>query len=197
MQRRRVQSKVWNPYLSLIYSKRRRNIITNSVAVGMVSVPSLARFRTERHMTEMELNTRIAELEEEQIKPAPPSRSWEYRRGQSTKRLIRLYKIVTSSYVPHAGYVDWSFEGEHPVPSGKYIKYPNNSNCQRWIKRQTSKRVRHYKCIPVKGIHSADSSIIGGLCTKITLDRGRVKLLSVLLDTPFVILVMLADRDMI
>ena len=111
----------------------------------MVSVPSLARFRTERHMTEMELNTRIAELEEEQIKPAPPSRSWEYRRGQSTKRLIRLYKIVTSSYVPHAGYVDWSFEGEHPVPSGKYIKYPNNSNCQRWIKRQTSKRVYVYE----------------------------------------------------
>ena len=62
------------------------------------------------------------------VKPAPPSHSWEYRRGQSTKRLIRLYKIVTSSYVPHAGYVDWSFEGEHPVPSGKYIKYPKNSN---------------------------------------------------------------------
>ena len=153
MQRRRVRSKVWNPYLSLIYSKRRRNIITNSEAVGMVSVPSLARFRTERHMTEMELNTRIAELEEEQIKPAPPSRSWEYRRGQSTKRLIRLYKIVTSSYVPHAGYVDWSFEGEHPVPSGKYIKYPKNSNCQHWIKRQTSKRMRQYKGMPVKGNH--------------------------------------------
>ena len=31
MQRRRVQSKVWNPYLSLIYSKRRRNIITRQL----------------------------------------------------------------------------------------------------------------------------------------------------------------------
>ena len=146
--------------------KRRRNIITNSEAVGTVSVPSPVPFRTERHMTETELNTRIVELEEEQIKPAPPSHSWEYRRGQSTKRLIRLYKIVTSSYVPHAGYVDWSFEGAHPVPSGKYIKYPKNSNCQRWIKRQTSKRVRHYKGIPVKDNHSADSSIIGGLCIR-------------------------------
>lgn len=104
-------------------------------------------------MTETELNTRIAELEEEQIEPAPPSRTWEYRRGQRTKRFNKLYKIVTSSYVPHAGYVDWSFEGAHPVPSGKYIKYPKNSNCQRWIKRQTSKRVRHYKGMPVKGNH--------------------------------------------
>ena len=51
--------------------------------------------------------------------------------------------------------------------------------------------------IPNRGNHSADSSIIGGRCIKISLDRGRVKLLSVLLDTPFVILVMLADRDMI
>ena len=142
-------------------------------------------------MTEIELNTRIVELEEEQIKPAPPSCSWEYRRGQSTKRLIRLYKIVTSSYVPHAGYVDWSFEGEHPVPSGKYIKYPKKSNCKRWIKRQSSKRVRHYKGIPVKGNHSAGSSIIGGLCTKIR----EAPPLYVLLDTQFVMLIMLVEGN--
>ena len=103
-------------------------------------------------MTETELNMRIAELEE-QTEPAPPLRSIAYRRSQRTKHFDRLYKIVTSSYVPHAGYVDWSFEGEHPVPCGKYIKYPKNSNCQRWIKRQTSKRVRRYKDMPVKGNH--------------------------------------------
>ena len=103
-------------------------------------------------MTETELNMRIAELEE-QTEPAPPSRSWEYRRDQSAKSFNRRYKIVTSSYVSHAGYVDWSFEGAHLVPYGKYIKHPKNSNCQRWIKRQTSKRVRHYKDLPVKGSH--------------------------------------------
>ena len=85
-------------------------------------------------MTEIELNKQIDKLEE-QINAAPLCRSWGYRREQEQKRFKRLYRIVTNSYVPHAGYVDWSFEGDRLVPTGKYIKYPKNSNCQRWMKK--------------------------------------------------------------
>ena len=103
-------------------------------------------------MTEIELNKQIDKVEE-QINAAPLCRSWGYRREQEQKRFKHLYKIVTSSYVPHAGYVDWSFEGDRFVPTGKYIKYPKNSNCQRWMKRETSRRARRSKNLPPKGNH--------------------------------------------
>ena len=32
-----------------------------------------------------------------------------------------------------------------------YIKYPKNSNCQRWIKRETSRRIRSCRNAPAKG----------------------------------------------
>ena len=34
-----------------------------------------------------------------------------------------LLKIVTGQYAPHAGYVDWGFQGRTLLHSGKYIKY--------------------------------------------------------------------------
>ena len=102
-------------------------------------------------MTETELKRQIEKMKEEQFDAAPPLRCREYRRLQRTKKFDRLYKIVTSSYIPHAGYVDWNYDGSRFVPTGKYIKYPQNSNCQRWIKRQTSKRTRHYIDLPGKG----------------------------------------------
>ena len=37
------------------------------------------------------------------------------------------------------------------LPAGKYIKYPKNSNCQRWIKRETSRRFRNCEELPRKG----------------------------------------------
>ena len=63
----------------------------------------------------------------------------------------RLRRIVTRSYVPHAGYIDYGFDGDTLLHSGKYIKYPKNSNCQRWIKRETSRRFRNCKELPPKG----------------------------------------------
>ena len=48
-------------------------------------------------------------------------------------------------------YVDWGFDGSTLLHSGKYIKYPKNSNCQRWMKRLTSKKARRYPELTRKG----------------------------------------------
>lgn len=55
------------------------------------------------------------------------------------------------AYAPHRGYIDWGFSGRTLLHTGKYIKYPKNSNCQRWIKRETSLRIRRCRDVPAKG----------------------------------------------
>ena len=62
-----------------------------------------------------------------------------------------LMRIVTRRYVPHAGYIDYGFDGDTLLHSGKYIKYPKNSNCQRWMKRETSRKFRNCQDLPRKG----------------------------------------------
>ena len=104
-------------------------------------------------MTEAELNEQLAAL------PASPPESPSQRRsGRRYRRLKRIEKsdwqlaiIQLPGYAPHVGYVDWGFEGRTLLHTGKYIKYPKNSKCQRWIKRTTSKKVRAYPDLPRKG----------------------------------------------
>ena len=105
-------------------------------------------------MTEIELNERLAEL--------PVSESAKERQKQiSRRRMRRATKIRKNDrrlrityyggFAPHRGYVDWEFDGRTLLHSGTYIKYPKNSNCQRWIKRETSRRIRNCKEVPTKG----------------------------------------------
>ena len=65
----------------------------------------------------------------------------------------RGMRIVTRKYVPHAGYIDYGFDGDTLLHSGKYIKYPKNSNCQRWMKQETSRKFRNCQDLPRKGNH--------------------------------------------
>lgn len=106
-------------------------------------------------MTEIELNRQIEiteALRTEQQAPICPRRTGSaYRREMKRIKFERLYKIVTASYVPNAGYVDWDFVSGEYVPTGKYIKYMKNSNCQKWLKRETSRRMRNCKELPRKG----------------------------------------------
>lgn len=106
-------------------------------------------------MTEIELNAQLEKLEELRIsnlQKLPRRRTGtQYRREKRIQKNDRLMRIVTRQYVPHAGYVDWDFDGDTLVPSGKYIKYPKNSNCQRWMKRLTSKKARKALDAPCKG----------------------------------------------
>ena len=75
-----------------------------------------------------------------------------YRRRKGREKSDRLLAIVQlPGYAPHRGYVDWDFEGKTLLHTGKYIKYPKNSKCQRWLKQVSSKKVRAYPCLPQKG----------------------------------------------
>ena len=105
-------------------------------------------------MTEPELNERLAALWENSEKN-PSCRRWtgrQYRRRKGQEKSDRLLAIIqTARYGPHRGYVDWDFEGKTLLHTGKYIKYPKNSKCQRWLKRVSSKKVRAYPYLPQKG----------------------------------------------
>lgn len=94
-------------------------------------------------------------MEHSRIEQAPKStgrnRGIAYRRKTRRQKFNRLYKIVTGSYIPHAGYVDWSLVGDKFVPTGKYIKYQKNSNRQKGLKRETSRRMRSFSDLPRKG----------------------------------------------
>ena len=96
-----------------------------------------------KYMTETELNEVLLQTEQQRLEqlPSEPSRRGGrlYRQQQTVRKNDRLMRIVTRRYVPHAGYIDWGFDGDTLLHTGKYIKYPKNSNCQKWIKRETSR----------------------------------------------------------
>ena len=75
-----------------------------------------------------------------------------------------LMRIVTRKYVPHAGYIDYGFDGDTLLHSGKYIKYPKNSNCQRWMKRETSRNFGTVGIYPERGITIGAFLTTGGHC---------------------------------
>ena len=106
-------------------------------------------------MTETEINDALLLIEQQRIEqlPPPPKRSTgtRYRRLMRSRKNDRLMEIVTQHYVPHAGYIDWGFDGRSFPHSGKYIKYQKNSSCQQWMKRETSRRIRNCECAPRKG----------------------------------------------
>lgn len=105
-------------------------------------------------MTETALNEKIDELQENNSETAH-QRQKERRRLRriigirKTDNLLRI--INYGGYAPPRGYIDWGFSGRTLLHTGEYIKYPNNSNCQRWIKRDTSRRIRRCRDVPVKG----------------------------------------------
>lgn len=103
-------------------------------------------------MTEIELNERIRILLTEQ--PVQQKRRHSrVLRGKEMKvrKDDRLLAFIRRYYMPYAGYVDGTFEGKTLLHSGKYMKYPKNSNHQRWMKRLTSKRSRQYPGLIGKG----------------------------------------------
>ena len=106
-------------------------------------------------MTEIALNERLEELERERCDRLPPPSNRRtgkaYRRQMHIKKNDELMRIVTRHYVPHAGYIDWGFDGPTLQHSGSYIKYPKNSNCQRWWKKYSNKIVRKNMNLPQKG----------------------------------------------
>ena len=74
-----------------------------------------------------------------------------YRRAKALQKKKRLLKIVNlKGYNPARGYVDWGMETGQWKPVGNHIKYPKNSNKQRFYKRYTKRIVRRNE-LPRKG----------------------------------------------
>lgn len=66
-----------------------------------------------------------------------------YRRRMQTKKDIRLRKIIAERrYTPYAGYIHYSWVDGVWQPIGDYIRYPKNSNIQKYLKRQSKRKVR-------------------------------------------------------
>lgn len=124
----------------------------NNVAPGMGYHRSPELCRVVRSMTEIELSEQIETLLTNQPNPEKPNRIHNGSRKEiGSRKNDRLLRIVRRHYIPHAGYVDRDFDGETLLHSGKYIKYPKNSNCQRWMKRLTSKKARRCSELTGKG----------------------------------------------
>ena len=105
-------------------------------------------------MTETELNKQLAALlEKSEKEPSHPRRTGRrYRRRKRREKSNRRLAIVQlSGYAPHRGYMDCDFQGRTLLHTGKYIKYPKNSKCQRWLKRVSGKKVRACPNLPKKG----------------------------------------------
>ena len=104
-------------------------------------------------MTEIELSRNIAEIivnDESELRQRMKDRR-RVRRIVKVRKNDNLLKIINyGGYAPHRGYIDWGFHRRTLLHSGKYIKYPKNSNCQKWIKRETSRRIRNCREVPVK-----------------------------------------------
>ena len=105
-------------------------------------------------MTETELSKKISEIAEndDALRRAVMKNRRRTRRISCVQKNDNLLHIINyGGYAPHRGYIDYGFSGKTLLHSGKYIKYPRSSNCQRWIKKETSRRCRRYGDIPPKG----------------------------------------------
>lgn len=109
-----------------------------------------ASYRMVKLMTEIELNEKITNLLSENPTQQKQSRR-PYARENRVKKDDRLLRIIQRYYIPHAGYVDCGFDSTTLLHSGKYIKYPKHSHCQRWMKRLTSKKTRRCTDLVRKG----------------------------------------------
>lgn len=71
-------------------------------------------------------------------------RNGAYRRAMKAKKDKKLRKIINeyTGYAPHIGYIDWDYVDGVWQPVGKYVKYPKNSAKQKFLKRQTNKKIR-------------------------------------------------------
>ena len=95
-----------------------------------------ASYRMVKLMTEIELNEKITNLLSENPTQQKQSRR-PYARENRVKKDDR--------------YVDCGFDSTTLLHSGKYIKYPKHSHCQRWMKRLTSKKTRRCTDLVRKG----------------------------------------------
>lgn len=113
------------------------------------------RFADLRHMTEQELNKRIAEiLGSTKNEPGCGRRSGrQYRRTQCVRHSDHLlFLIQHSRYAPNMGYIMGDYEGLRTLlHSGLHIQYMKSSDRQQYLKRRSNRKVRKYFGLSKKG----------------------------------------------
>lgn len=66
-----------------------------------------------------------------------------YRRARNAQKKESLIRMINyTPYNPHAGYVDWGWVNGVWQQVGTYVKYPRNSNKQRFGKKCTNRAIR-------------------------------------------------------
>ena len=66
-----------------------------------------------------------------------------FRRAMKQKHTTRRMKALSyGHYKPTVGYVDWDYVDGRFIQVGKYIKYPKNSNAERYWKRHSNRIIR-------------------------------------------------------
>lgn len=90
--------------------------------------------------------------EESSKKKFPRKTGNAYRRRMNLLKKERRMKIINEygRYNPTAGYVEWDIIDGVWTPIGKYIKYPKNSNRQKFYKRYSNRIARRNE-LPTKG----------------------------------------------
>lgn len=69
-----------------------------------------------------------------------------YRRNRTRHKDKRKRKIIaTCGYKPTIGYVDYDLVDGKWIEVGNHIKYPKNSNAQKYLKRISNKKVRKFR----------------------------------------------------
>ena len=70
-------------------------------------------------------------------------RGKDYRRDMQDKKDRRLRKIIARRHSgPLVGYIPREWNDGVCQPAGDYIRYPKNSNIQKYLKRQSRRKVR-------------------------------------------------------
>lgn len=93
-----------------------------------------------------------------------------YRRAMKAKKKTKGFvKIINeyTEYAPHVGYIDWDFVDGIWQPVGRYVKYPKNSARQRFLKKQSNRRVRRSEVPQKAAALIVNARSIGGLCIKL------------------------------
>ena len=66
-----------------------------------------------------------------------------YRRDMQFKKDRKIRKIIAHRHSgPLVGYIPHEWIDDMRLPKGDYIRYPKNSNIQKYLKRQSRRKVR-------------------------------------------------------
>lgn len=94
-------------------------------------------------MTEIELSRQIDALSKSPVDHRMRKIRRSQRKYQGQQKDDRLLSLVRlPGYFPYRGYLTCDVSTRSLLHTGVYIKYPKSSNRQRFLKRQSAKKVR-------------------------------------------------------